>query len=1159
MRSFRGAVFLVLFFLVSVFTSSLFAQTSASTGAIQGSVHDAGGAIVPGAVVHLENRSISFQRDATVKADGTYSFPLLQPVAGYSISIEKLGFDKAVLGPLTVNITETTNANVTLTVGAVSQEVNVQAEGETIQTTSATLGRIVTSKVITSLPLPTRNVLDLMATDAGVAATLTSPASTITQGSNTIYVAGSRATSNNYLLNGVDSNNFEFQTLAPGVVPIPSPDSVQEFKTQTSLYDATTGYSSGGNINLVTRSGTNQFHGIAYEFLRNTDLNANDYILKSNGVARPVLQQNQFGGSLGGPIAPVLNSFFFVNYEGVRQKNGVTGSVSGPFPVLPSTRTAATLASAFGLKASDIDPVVVNLLNAPGPYGGLLFPSGVGAAVGQIGTYSYSKPVTLNSNQVSSRVDADFTVLGKANHLTGAGFVHSQLFSNPSGDSGSSLGQPYSYPLGSQNASITDTLVFRPNLINEAVYGYNWNRRDIVADNGLKLSDVGITRSNSSVTDLLPDFSIANQMSAGGYTANVQHPQHSASFDFRDTLTWVLGRHSLRVGFEARREQFNDGIYLPRGSLAFQGKTFSTNSTPFQDFLTGTYTSQSYIAGTTRLDFRARDYISFLQDDFRVRPRLTLNLGLRYDHLGNPWEIKNLISNFDPSLLSPSTLATGGAGLKDGFVVAGQNGVSNTTMLRTNYGSWSPRVGFGWDVFGNSRLAVRGGFGLYYQATGYSLQFANSGNPPFQIGTSSTNSAKSTKQLANPFPVLPLPGDFPQDPTYPMMTGLNSSGAPTYTAPQLAVKGIDRNIRNPYSENWNLTIEDEFVRNWTIEIGYLGSHGVRQTSNTQRNNALLVNPSGPGRFGLAANSSANRDARVPIAGLSAASGFTYLTNNAQSYYHAFIATLSHRFTQGFLIKAAYTHSKTEDNYQADPGTNYAGSALGNPYSLALNKGISGQDIPNRLVFTYVWDIPGFKRGTLSYVLGNWTLSGISTFQNGQAGVVTQTIGNGSLSGSSGYGYLKPNCKLVTGGRIQDHLNNYLDPNCVTLQPLQTAGTSLDGLTSQQTPGNGSYPVGAGGGYLLGQQTRGVFHAPFQSRSDATLSKNFPIHLLGDSGNLEFRAEVFKLFNNAIFAAPNAAAITPYEATTLTSGTFGKITSTIDNTGRQFQFALKASF
>jgi hypothetical protein len=1158
MQAFRGKLSLVLSLLVFMAAAIVHAQTSASTGAIKGTVHDAHGAVLVGSTVHLTNSTISLQRDSTVKPDGTYVFPLLQPATGYRITIEKEGFDKAVIGPLTVNITETTNANVTLSVGMVSQQVSVESQSESIQTTSSTLGRIVEARVITSLPLPTRNVLDLMSTDAGVAATLTSPASTITQGSNTMYVAGSRATSNNYLLNGVDSNNFEFQTLAPGVVPIPSPDSVQEFKTQTSLYDATTGYSSGGNINLVTRAGTNQFHGSAYEFLRNTSLNANDYILKRNGVKRPILQQNLFGATLGGPVH-LLNSFFFVNYEGMRQKNGVTGSVSGPFPVLPSTRTAATLASAFGLDASNIDPVALNLLNAPGPYGGLLFPSGTGASVGQIGTYSYSKPVTLNSNQVSSRIDLDFKTWGKENHFTGTGFVHDQLFSNPTGDSGSSLGQPYSYPLGSQNATLTDTTIFSPNLINEVVYGYNWNRRDIIAVNGLKLSDVGITRSNSSVTDLLPDFSITNQMSAGGYTANVQHPQHAASFDFRDTLTWIHGRHSVRTGFEARREQFNDGIYLPRGSLAFQGKTFSSNSTPFQDFLTGTYTSQSYIAGTTRLDFRARDYIAFVQDDYRLRPRFTLNLGLRYDHLGNPWEIKNLISNFDPSLLSPSTLATGGPGLKEGFVVAGQNGVSRSTMLRTNYGSWSPRIGFAWDVFGNSRLAVRGGFGLYYQATGYSLQFANSGNPPFQVGTSSTNSAKATQQLADPFPVLPLPNQFPQDPAYPTMTGINSSGAPIYSAPQLAVKGIDRNIRNPYSENWNFTIEDEFIRNWTVEIGYLGNHGVRQTSNTQQNNSLLVNSAAPGRFGLTANSSVNRDTRVPIAGLSAANGFANLTNNAQSFYHAFIVTLNHRFSEGFLIKAAYTRSKTIDDYQADPGTNYAGSALGNPYSLALNKGISAQDIPNRLVITFVWDIPGFKHGYLSYPLAGWAVSGINTFQNGQAGVVTQTIGNGSFDGSAGYGYIKPGCKLVASGPVQAHLKNYLNPSCATLQPLQTTGSTLANTTPQQTPGNGSYPVGTGGGYLIGQQTRGAFYAPYQSRSDLTLSKNFPLRVLGDKGNLEFRGEVFKLLNNAIFAAPNAAAITPYEATNLTSGTFGTINSTIDNTGRQFQFALKASF
>jgi hypothetical protein len=1148
--------FVLGFVFVFLLSSFAFSQSSSSTGAIQGVVKDDTGAVVPGAYVDLDNLSLGITRETRTDSDGTYIFPVLQPGTGYRVQVALPGFEHIALTDLAVNITETTVANIDVPAGGVTEQITVSSDVSQISTTSATLGGVVGQRVITSLPLATRNVLDIIGTDAGVATTLTSPSLGITQGGYAIYVAGSRATSNNYLLNGVDANNFEFQTLAAGIVPIPSPDSLGEFRTQTSLYDATSGYSSGGNVNLITRSGTSQYHGAVYDFIRNTIFNANDYFLKRQGKSRPTIIQNQFGGSFSGPVPKLRNTFFFVNYEGMRQKNGVLGTTtSTAAPVLPSTINATTLAAAFStvgvpLSPGQIDPVAVNLLNAPGSYGGFLYPH-VAGAPGTTTNFIYSKPVILNSNQVSSRLDHDFKLFGHDNHLTGTGFVQNQLYTDPTG----SGGQPYGYPLGSQHATIADTHIFRDNLINDAVYGYNWDRRDIEALGGVTLAQVGMTRSNASVTDLLPDISITNFLSTIAYGANVQHPQHAASFDFHDTLSWIKSRHNIRIGFETRREQFNDGIYLPRGSLTFAGGDFATGSTAFQDFLTGTPSAVSLKSSVSRLDFRAHDYIGFVQDDYRVKPKLTLNLGLRYDNLGNPWEIKNEITNFDPSLLSVNAKLVGGSGLQAGFVTAGQNGASRTTMLNKNWGSYSPRVSFAYDVLGNGKLAARGGYGIYYQADGYALQFANSGNPPYQLSYSNPT-ATAQDQLANPFPVEPTPNQFPQYPAnYPTLTGVTSTGAPVYTTPAFSIQATDRHIRSPYTQDWNFTVEGEFARDWTLELGYLGSRGVRQTTNTQQNSPLLVNNDDPftGRPGaVTTNTARNRESRVPIAGLSS-TGFSYLTNNGNSSYNAFIATLNHHLAKGFLIKAAYTYSHSVDNFAASSSTNYSGSALGNPYSLALNKGTSEQDIPQRLVVTYVWDLPGFKTGRLNYILGHWSLAGISTFQSGTAGVVTQSIGNGALDSATGYGLIAPNCALVASGRTQAHLTNYLNASCVSTQPKLYGGATIANLTPYQTPGTETYTVGdtvTNPSYLVGTETRGAFHAPVQQRSDVTLSKNFPVRKFGPAGNIEFRAESFKIFNNAIFSAPASAA---------GAATFGQISSTIDNTGRQFQFALKASF
>jgi hypothetical protein len=1154
-----AAAFLLL---VVLFPHVALGQGSSSTGAIQGTVEDSTGAVVAGATVTLSNSSLSLQRETQSQSDGTYTFPLLQPASGYQVAVEHPGFSRVLLTDLTVRVTESTVANAKLSVGAVAEQVSVTGSAQIVETTSATLGGVVTSTVLTALPLASRNLMDLMGTDAGVYAPLNSPAGTITQGSNAVYASGARSFSNNYLLNGTSANNYEFQTLGGGVVPTPNPDAVQEFRSQTSLADATSGLGNGATINLITRAGTNRYHGVAYEFIRNTALNANDFFQNAAGKPRPTLQQNQFGGSFGGPVPKLGNTFFFANIEDLRQVNGVSGTASGSLPVLPSSRDAASLASAFSLPAAAIDPVAVNLLNAKGPYGGYLVPSGTGAPIGTLGSYTFSSPSYYNTYQTSVRLDHEFS---SKNHAYVAGFFSSGPFVNPTGVGGS-LGQGYQYVLGSQNVSINDTHIFRANLINDFVIGWTRAQRDIEALPGyVSLTDVGMTRSNISVTDLLPAFSIANQINFASYP-NVQHPQHAQTFDVRDTVSWIKGKHSLRFGFETLRGEYNDGIYVPRGSLSFTtgpsiaDKTYgvsplgSVGDLAFRDFLIGAPTTTSFLSGINYVRLRSRDYSFFAQDDFRVTKRLTLNLGLRWDHLGWPTEVNNLISNFDPSLLSAATLATGGPGLQQAFVVAGQNGVTSSTMIGRNWGNLSPRIGFAYDVFGNGKLAVRGGYGIYYVPPDYALVLANSGNPPYQVSTSTTNTS-ATKLLANPFPVLPLPNQFPVWPAFPTQTGVNASGAPVTTQPLLSVAGIDRHNKPPYGENWNFTIQGELARNWTLEVGYLGANGIHQEAFLQSNNALFVNAANPARFGITTNTSANRDSRVPVAGIGA-SGVSFVKDIAQTWYNALGVTVSHPFTKNFLVKVAYTYSKSLDNYQSSGSANYSsGSNEGNPFDLSLNRGISEQNVPHRFVLTYVWNLPGFKTGKLGYVLGHWTLSGISTYQTGLPGTITQSIGATSLTGTTGFGVVLPGCQLVASGPVTDHLNNYLNSACVSTQPLLANGATFGPTSPYGTAGDQIYAVGtatpaAGSGRLIGNQTYGAFYAPFQRRDDVTLSKNFPIAALGERGNLEFRAEAFKVLNNVIFSAPASAA---------GASTFGKITSTVDNTGRQLQFGLKLGF
>jgi hypothetical protein len=1140
---------------------SLMAQVSPSTGAIQGTIVDQSGGVVADTPVTLSNASLGLTRQTKTQGDGTYSFPLLQPASGYEVTVDVQGFQKQTIGEITVRVTEVTVANAKLQVGTANQQVSVQADATAIQTTNATLGGVMTSEVLVALPLATRSVFDLLATDAGVGATLTSPANTITQSQQALFVGGQRAEANNYMLNGVDANNFEFHTLAAGIVPIPNPDAVMEFKTQTSQYDATTGFSSGGNISLVTRAGTGQLHGSAYEFYRDTIFNAEDFFLNRAGAKRPVFQQNQFGFSLGGPAKIVPKTFYFVNYEGFRQKNGVQGSVTGSLPVLPADRSAASLAAAFGLPVAAIDPVAVKYLNAPGAYGGKLWASGQGAPVGQLGTFAFSSPVLYNSDQFNSRLDHDFT---SNNHFNGTFFYSSGALNNPSG-SNNALGQEYQYIFYNNSVAVNDTHIFRPNLLNEFAYGVTWNARDISAVNNLTLSDVGMTRFNSSVIDQLPNLSFSDQLSCCGGTVSINETQHNASYDTRDMVTYVHGKHNLRMGFEARQQEFNFEAPPGRGALTFVNNNNADRlygpppvgiaDLSIRDFLIGAPTAVSDSTGLTGFGYRAHDWIAFAQDDYRITHRFTLNLGLRYDYLGNNYEVHDLMSNFDPSLLSAQAIATGGPGLRAGFIApsgapggAATPGVSRSTLTDGPGKNFAPRGGFAYDVWGNGKLAVRGGFGLYHQRIGAGSTLQISGNPPYALSASNSG-LTAAQQLANPFPVLPLPDKFPIFPAFPVLNGLNADGSPNYSGILLGVTALKRDMSPPYTESWNLTIANQFLPGWTIETGYLGSHSLHLLATQSIDNALLVNANNPARFGLVTNSAANRNSRVPIAGFSIG-GIGEITDNGKAFYDAFVLTVTHRFAKRFFFKAAYTFSKTIDNSLSSQGFDIGGTTAGNQFIPDLNKGLADFDIRHRLVATYVYELPGVKNRVADLFAGHWQLSGITIMQSGLPGQITQTISD-SLSGTSGYGLVLPGCNLVTGGDPGDHLNTYLNPACVSVTRQFTGGQTFGPLSPFESPGDQTYTITPGGtGRLQGPVTRGFFRAPFEKRWDVALSKKFPLKRINERTNLEFRAEAFKVFNNPIFAAPSASAGTT---------TFGRITGTVDNTGRQLQFAAKIVF
>ncbi len=1166
-------------FTIALFQVCVQAQISSSTGAIQGTVTDPQNAAVSNAKLTLVNVGTAATVQNVTQADGTFVFPLLTP-GKYNIQIQAPGFESTELDGVTVEITKITNAPVKLRIGQVSTITTVNEAAETVDTRTATTGDVITGTQVRNIPLPTRNFLDLATLQAGVSARIQS-AATVGRGSPILNVAGSRGTANNFVLDGVDANSFGSNNLSS--VPIPNPDAVGEFRVSTSMYDASQGRGSGGNINVVLRSGTDHFHGGLFEFFRSNDMNANDFFANSQGKSVPVLLQNQFGGQIGGPVPKLKETFWFFSYQGTRQKNGVSSLVSGSQPVLPAVRTAETLGAAFGINPSLIDPVAVNLLNQKGPYNGLLYPSGSCQGVtgcngiGSIGLLVLSLPTIYNEDHVA--VSGDRTLFHN-NHL-GVQFFYANVTQFTPTGGGVSLGQGQNGPVKNNHGAITDTHTFTSHLLNEFRAGYTNIKSGTLSTENVTVGDIGMSKWDGNTYPGIPALSITGLLSFGGIGVNSFQSGGNTSITIADTLSWTKGKHSLRFGVESRRYAWNvDNEYATRGSMSFPD---------FGSFLTGTPNRLQIDVGSFQRNYRAQDFVAFAQDDYRVFRRLTLNLGLRYDYLGFPYDLNGKVGNFDPGLVSAACVAAGGGScVQAGFVSPaslqgfGTPGVSNTTLLNDNKKNFAPRIGFAFDPLGNGKVSVRGGYGIYYVRTSGQTLLQLIASPPWvQQYLASGTAVVGSRVLANPWPSnLPQPSQFPILPVIGQFSGrYTSAGAPIFVnadgsaGVSQSLYGFSRNLQTPYVQQYNLTVQYQLPHGWIVETGYIGTHGIHLLVEPSLNQALLVNSSNPLVYNNALiagtgqtngvtviqNSNANASIRVPVPGFSP-SGLNLVTNQGYSHYNGFILSASHAFANNFQFKMNYTFSRSTDN-DSGPSTSDLDSFSNNQLLPNTNRGVSDFNQPHRLVFTGVWDLPGPKTGWLGHTVGGWGLSGVYTLQSGLPFSITSTTGAG-LAGLNGSVSIRANSgsctNLLTPGSTQQNLNNYINAACFTAVPNLPAGTLLTNATPQQGSGSGTYMIGNNGvtgdtgvGSLFGIVGRNILHGPSEQRFDLSLAKVVRIpRLLGEAGSVQFRAEAFKLFNNAIFANPQA---------NISTSTFGHITSTLDTTGRILQLALKLNF
>jgi len=1140
---------LALFALAAILPAA--AQT---TGRITGRVTDPSGAVVVSAEVTAVNQVTAQRRQTRTDGFGDYAIAVL-PTGIYSLTVSANGFRPASLPDVRVAVTETTVVDVRLAVGSHSEGIVVNAS-RLAQVDGPQLGRFVDSRTV-GLPLASRNFTQILSLSPGTATYL--PDSTgVGRNTQAISVNGARVTQNNYQINGVDANTMG--TNGPILLALPAPETIQEFKIQTSMYDAAYGRAGGANIQILTRSGSNAFHGSLYEYFRNHALNANNPFLKAAGVERPVLRRNAFGGSMGGPIRKD-RAFFFVSYQGTRETNGASliNSISSNVLVAPGLtddRSEPTLLATFPVAA--IHPAALALLNAHLPDGRFAIPTPAAD-----GRYTGSDRSTFQEDQFNANLDL---------RVSAANSVWFKFFfANTTQDLAlpSFRGQGPNVPdFGSDGlfnnrlVSVQDVHVFSERTLNEIRLGYYLNRANTSPELPLHDSDLGIARSNAAQFHGLPMIRIAPNsggviIGAGPLLDSRSAPSTTTA---ADTLTLLRGRHTLRIGAEVRYNLINFDINpFARGQIDFQD---------FNRFLTGVTQVSILGSGISHRSWRAFDYNFFFQDDWKLSSRLTLNLGLRYELDLPTHDTRGRLATFDPALYEPRSEPAPLGPPVGGFVEAGNvissldspevPNVGKGVVRSTDPDNFAPRIGAAWSPLASGRLVVRGGYGLFYSRPTFQYASLSAQLPPFYV-----LGRRSGAPLDAPFFPVPPAGQFPT-----LVAGVSLSGTV-----------FDRNLLIPYFHQFNFSLQHEILKDTLLELAYVGTRGRKLFRQVAINQSRLASPQDPivndvtGAVFIT-NSPADASLRAPFQGVSV-NGFDQIQSTAESSYDSLQFSATRRLSRGLQFLAAYTWAKSIDNASGTGGgagisgvvnTGAVGDTsaiLGNQLDPRANRGVSDFDRTHRLVLSYLWDLPtpGFARNSRAgrFALGGWQVSGILVTMSGLPVDVADT-GAGSFYGLSGGASPLARPSFAPGADCAAATRNvpegYFFNPFVFARPTVTAGQAI--------PSSNGAATAAATGTDIGNIGRNCLRGPRQTNLDLALGKHFPVR---ESLNVEFRAEFFNLFNQVNYANPisnlNAAlgsggSLDAVTGQVINAGNFGRIISTSNNP-RIVQLALKLSF
>jgi len=1059
-REFRRKLFGLTLCGVLAFSQLAHAQ---GLGSIAGVVTDPSGALIVAAKVTATEAGTGFTRTAVTDAQGYYILTSLRP-AQYNLSVEAGGFHTSNEKGVTLLADQTLTMNVTLQVGAVTEVVTVMdAAGLQVDTATPTLKQVIEQQRLTELPLNGRNAAELSLLVAGTVIYPTNPnnptgtfgggalqgATKTFPGAVAIVTNGSRQNQVSYQLDG--GNNVDEYTNVNQ--PFPMPDALQEFSVQTSNYSAEYGQNAGGVVNVITKSGTNSFHGDAFEFLRNAVFNAKPWQART----RDSLKRNQFGGVFGGPVIKD-RTFFFFGFQDTIQRNVLQGN-------------SATVPNA-AQRATATDPAIINLLkHIP-----------VGDASGRV---SFTRPDQQDFREITGRVDHSIGVNDK---LTGRYFFD-RFQRNAVFQPDNFLTYSDGSTITSQNYLIHETHVFRPNLINDVRFSYaRDNAGRGPAPNAMSVQDLGVNLPFQSAGKAI------QQVRVNGFFSFGDNPKASFvrnNFSWSDDVSWVVGQHDIHFGgvIERSRVDLNNGFFQP-AEFSFP----SLNA--FLAGQLGDYSGNlAFRQGAGEFKNNRNTFVGlYFQDNFRVTRRLTLSLGLRWEP-ALPWrEIEGRVEQFQLSGLIAGVHSTQFPNAPAGVFFPGDPGVPQNG-IRASLANFAPRVGFAWDAFGDGKTSVRGGFGIFYDTripgainnrfadlTPFSPQFVLSTLTTVKPGTFSDplcaqagTPGKSIGGCTSQASAYPFPATFPPAKNTPF--GFN-----TFV---LTWDPVNK-YQVPTLFNWNLTVERQLPSNVVVRAAYVGSRG------THLGETLNLNPAAVGGAGGPRLNA--------IAGFSAFSTVQEDLQDINSSYHALQASVEKRLSHGLTILANYTWSKSMDDLPPGAGVLGFDTSSARPWDDPLRHqfdwGPSEFDHTHRFVASYVWQLARLTDANrlVRGAFGDWQLSGEMQAQTGRPLTVTQ----GSNISGTGIGQDRA---TVTG--VDPYSGGACKAAGATSIPCQDwINPAAFKLAADPTIKN-----------TFGNVGKGSLRYPGLYSWDMGLSKNFSFT---ERWKLQFRAEFFNVFNRVNF-------------------------------------------